>query len=392
MAFRNLRRRRLRTALTVSGIVVGIALMFVLLTLVAGMDVQVRQMVRAMGGADITIYNGTRGGMGEPWAMRSWGTLNESLTASIQEFPGVFAVSPQLTINGLINGTWSTINGISPASYSTVTGGLNVVEGNALQEDSTSVIVLGKTLAANLNATLGEFVAINTTASNGLNFKIIGIFETGMSFIDQTAYIPLEDAQNLTNQQGLVSSILVKCTDPNLVSDVANLISSQIEGLRVVTQTVMVQQASQMLNTMTFFFTSIGAVALTAGSVGVVNTMVMSVVERTREIGTLKAIGARNSTILRIFLTEALQIGLLGGVMGVISGIGASYALPIAMGGFFRGIPGQGRVSTPIITPAITPINIALCFMLGTIVGTLSGLYPALRAARMKPVEALRHV
>lgn len=391
IAFRNLGRRRLRTGLTVFGIVIGITVMFVLLTLVAGMDVQIRQMVRSMGGADITVYNGTRAEHGE-FFMRAAGTLNESLVQSIWEFPGVFAVSPQLTASGLVNGNGSTINGIDPVSYSTVTGGLNIIEGDSLQEDSINVVVLGKTLADNLNATLGEAVVIGTTTENGRNFTIIGIFETGMFLLDQAAYVPLDDAQNLTNRQGLVSSILVKSTDPNLANDVADSISSSIEGIRAVTQTAMVQQASLMLNTLTIFFASIGSVALAAGSFGIINTMLTSVMERTREIGTLKAIGARNSAVLRIFLTEALLIGLLSGAIGVVTGIGTSYIIPIVFGRFF-GTPGPGPSGfASMITPIITPFNIALCFALGAGLGILAGLYPAWRAARMKPVEALRHV
>jgi putative ABC transport system permease protein len=404
MAFRSLGRRRLRTGLTVSGITVGVAMMFILLSLASGMENQTTQMIRALGGADITVYNATtpgRGGFGGFFGVAR--TLNESLTQTIYQISGVYAVSPQLSFTGYVNGTRITLNGIDPTTYSAVTGGLNVVNGVSISENDE--IVLGKAVADSLNATVGENITVSTTTSGGHAFTIVGIYETGITFQELAGYISLKDAQNITNQQGLVTQILVKCQDPNFVSSVSDAISSSIPGVRATSPTSMVSQASQILNTLTMFFAVIGLVALFAGSFGVINTMIMSVSERTWEIGTLKAIGARDSEILKIFLTEALLIGLIGGGVGVIAGVALSYAFPMFTRGIFGtfggtpfGIGGvgfrgfRGGTSLFIIAPAITPLNIAFCFSLGALVGILAGLYPAWRAARMKPVEAFRHV
>jgi putative ABC transport system permease protein len=122
--------------------------------------------------------------------------------------------------------------------------------------------------------------------------------------------------------------------------------------------------------------------------------MVMSVSERTREIGTLKAIGARDSKILKIFLTEALLIGLIGGIVGITIGTVLSFIFPLFTRGILGASGGAGfgaRISGVIIAPAITPFNLVLCFSLGALVGVLAGIYPAWRAAKMKPVEALRY-
>jgi putative ABC transport system permease protein len=151
------------------------------------------------------------------------------------------------------------------------------------------------------------------------------------------------------------------------------------------------------------FLFSIGIVALIAGSFGVINTMTTSISERTREIGTLKAIGAKDGQILKIFMSEAVILGVVGGAIGVSTGILFSIFLPLLSGGLSGlSLPGlggglgrrilvggQGGVS---IAPAILPSTILLCFSLGLVVGVLAGLYPSWRAARMKPVEALRHV
>jgi len=397
MAMRSLRRRRLRTGLTVSGIVVGIAMTFVLLSLVAGVQGQTTTLIRALGGADITVSNSTTTGgelLGRPAQLAvPTPTLNESLTQSISQIPGVYAVSPELTFSGSVNGTRVTVTGIDPGTYSVVTTGLNVVNGTSLSSNVRQV-VLGKSVADHLNATIGGLVMVGTNSSDGQPFTVVGIFETGISFQELAAYVPLDYAQNMTEQQGLVTEILVKCVDPNDVSGVSSAITATIPGVRATSPTTLIQQASQLFNTLGLFFAVIGLVALFAGSLGVVNTMIMSVSERTREIGTLKAIGARDSKVLRIFLTEGLLIGLIGGTVGVIIGAILSFLFPLFTRGIFGAGGGAGfgsRLSGITLAPAITPFNIVLCFSLGALVGVLAGLYPAWRAARMRPVEALRY-
>ncbi|MEM2456124.1 MAG: ABC transporter permease [Candidatus Bathyarchaeia archaeon] len=150
LAVRNLKRRKLRTALTASGIVVGISMMFILLSLVSGMEVQARRMVRALGGADMIVSNSTsfRGGMGGGFfgTLPSLSTLDISIVDVIGGMPGVYAVSPQFSFSGSINGRRVTIYGIVPPLYDLVTGGLNIVEGRSLMENSSGEIVFGKAL------------------------------------------------------------------------------------------------------------------------------------------------------------------------------------------------------------------------------------------------------
>lgn len=416
LAARNLRRRRLRTALTASGIVVGVSMMFILLSLVSGMETQARSMVRALGGADITVSNSTsfRDRMSDGFfgALPSPSTLNASIAESIIGIPGVYAISPQFSFSGFINGRRVTVYGVEPSLYELVTGGLNIVEGNFLSKNSDGEIVLGRALMGFLNLTLGQTVSLSTSQEEeGRAFRIVGVFETGMIFQEYAGYITLTDAQNITGEYGLVTQILVKCEDPSIVSDVASLISSTVPGVRVITPASSIQQATQMLNTLTMFFATIGLVALFAGSFGVVNTMIMSVAERTHEIGVLKAIGARSSDIMKIFLVESLLIGIIGGGVGVAAGCILAYVFPTLTSSLFAsgaspfgmrnpfsnlgpGSPGRGGggMSIMLARPAITPMNIAVCFSLGALVGILAGLYPAWRASRMKPVEALRHV
>ncbi|MEM1507605.1 MAG: ABC transporter permease, partial [Candidatus Bathyarchaeia archaeon] len=222
LAVRNLKRRKLRTALTASGIVVGISMMFILLSLVSGMEVQARRMVRALGGADMIVSNSTsfRGGMGGGFfgTLPSLSTLDISIVDVIGGMPGVYAVSPQFSFSGSINGRRVTIYGIVPPLYDLVTGGLNIVEGRSLMENSSGEIVFGKALMELLNLTLGQTVSLSGgQESVERTFTIVGVFETGMVFQEYAAYITLIDAQNITGERDLVTQILVKCEDPSVV-------------------------------------------------------------------------------------------------------------------------------------------------------------------------------
>jgi putative ABC transport system permease protein len=372
----------------VSGIVVGVALMAVLLALLQGMNTQFTEMLRGIGGADITVYNATTPTREREFMIQPYDTINQSYADIIKNnISEVYAVSPTLAVNGVVNATQCTITGIEPDTYDAVTSGLNIMSGTSLPEGEGNAVVLGKVLSDSLGASIGDAVSIGTATTETKSFIVVGIFETGMSFLDRSCYIHLDVAQNLTEKHGLISTILVKCTNPDVVDYVANTIQIRIEGVRVVTQKILVQQVSQITNTLGVFVGAIGIVALIAGSFGVMNTMAMSVFERTREIGVLKAIGARNSTILKMFLAEASLIGILSGVVGCIIGVIAAFAFPI-----FSRVATRGSADIPLlVTPVVTPTILGIALALGLTVSILAGLYPAWRAARMKTVEALRH-
>jgi putative ABC transport system permease protein len=390
MAWRNLSRRRLRTGLTVAGITVGVALILVLLSLVAGIDAQVKSSIRSLGGADITVYNATITGARQSFFLGSSATLNESMVSDIAGLPNVYAVSPQSTEVVEVNSTLAPIWGIDPRTFDIVSGGLNLVEGREIAQNDTYVAVLGKGLQQLFNASLNDQVSLQGRPpfnSNNYNLAVMGVYETGVAVTDRGLYVPIGIVQNLTESQGRVTSILVKVDNPNNVEAVSSEISGLFPDVRVVTASTIATQASQLLNTLTVFFGALGVVALVAGSFGVINTMLISVVERTKEIGTLKAIGASELTVLKMFIFEAVILGCLGAVVGVAIGSASSFILSELS---FRLLPTAGRLPARI-SPVLTPVNVAVSLILGVASGVLAGLYPAWRAARMKPVEALRH-
>lgn len=400
MALRSLRRRKARTALTVSGIVVGVAMILVLLSLAAGTSTQTSQIIRTLGGADATIVNSTipTGGVAPraPADLRALfgptNTINESLVQTIGNMTGVYAVSPQLASIGYIDGSSALLYGIDPLTYSKATGGLNIISGNTLAASPENEIVLGNALAQRLNVTLGSSVTVGSNNTAGTDYTVVGIFETGNTFLERSGYISLPTAQNITGNNGRVTQIFVKADNPNLVAQITSQISATIPGVSAISPSTFTQSASQLTNTLTTFFTVIGLVALLAGGFGVINTMLMSISERTREIGTLKAIGARTGQIMKIFLSEAFVIGLIGALLGVAIGVLVNFLLPL-----FTGSAGVGRLGSGAalfrgaLSPVLTPYNLLLSLGLGVLVGVLAGVYPAWRASRMDPVEALRH-
>jgi putative ABC transport system permease protein len=316
--------------------------------------------------------------------------LNESLVGEIGNLPDVYSVSPESLEVVSADGALAPVWGIDPQTFDRTTGGLNIIDGRQLNVGDENAVVLGKELQQFLNLSLGDKLLVQGRPphdANNVSLTIVGVYETGQNIVDRGLYVQRGIVLNLTDSQGTVTSILVKVNDPNLVSSVSDEISTLFPETRVVTPANIIAQSSQLLNTLTLFFATIGFVALVAGSFGVINTMLISVFERTKEIGTMKAIGAKQTAVLKMFVYEAIAIGCLGGVIGLLIGGFSSFALSEFAG---RVLPAVGRVGARVV-PVLTLENLVLSFILGVATGTLAGLYPAWRAARMKIVEALRY-
>ena len=422
LALRSLRQRKTRTVLTVSGIVVGVAMILVLLSLAAGTSAQTSGLLRNLVGAEITVANGTTpgfnatvftgsggggpsggdagggfGGFGFQRIFGSGNTLPDTVTGEIGNITGVQAVTAQLSTSGSVNGNAVFLYGIDPATYSEATNGLNIANGTSLDPSSQeNQIVLESSLAANLNISVGDVVTVGSNSTDETNYTVVGLYSAGTTFgaSSRSAYITLANAQTIANKTGQVSEIYIKATDANLVQSLATVISSTISGVRVTTANSVTGTASTLSSTLSTFFTVIGLVALLAGGFGVVNTMMMSISERTREIGTLMAIGAKKAQVMKIFMSEAVIIGLIGGLAGVAIGAVVTLMIPSFTGGVAAG--GAGSAAAGLLpgrlAPTLTTFNLLLSFGLGTLVGVLAGIYPAWRSTKMDPVEALRHV
>jgi putative ABC transport system permease protein len=406
IVWRNLRKRRLRTALTVAGIAIGVGLLLSLLTISATGSRVATEVIGRLTGADIVVYNASRVPLGR-WvpAQRTWqlpgfggfGNLVDlSVYSAIASIPGVSVASPVISFRALLNSTATVVvYGVDPSTYTAVSS-IEVVEGSFLSDGGVAQAVVGKSLAEELGVSIGSCVELSYGNSTRV-FTVVGVFQTGERFQEYAVYVPLQLAQSLTGSAGRASQILVKCSDPRLVQDVAQAIRSLLPELAVFTPSAVVQRVQEAVGTVTTFFVSIGGVALVAGLLGVMNTMTMAVAERTREIGIMKAVGASEWFILRLFLLESAVIGAVGSVAGSALGVVLTYVVaPLllrarAVGGV--GLAGGlGRASAAVVQPAITPENVALALALGVAVGVVAGVYPAYRAARMRPAEAMRYV
>lgn len=319
--------------------------------------------------------------------------LNQSTVAEIAGLGGVYAATGQLSSTAYLNGQTVLLAGIDPSSYPLATNGLSIQSGTSLSTAPSDQVVISDTLAGQLSISVGSRVTLGPNSTGGAPYTVVGTFSSSTTFLDRSVYIPLSNAQGIAGEQGKVSEVYVKVVPQENASTVAAEIQDKVAGVRVVTSTNIATAVSSLTGTLTTVFAVIGFVALLAGGFGVANTMIMSVAERTREIGTLKAIGARSSQVLKIFIGEAFLIGVVGGAAGVAIGAATSLLLSSLGGGAGAGGLGRGaRLFSGVLAPAITPELVLLSLALGIGVGVVAGIYPAWRASRMDPAEALRHV
>jgi ABC-type antimicrobial peptide transport system permease subunit len=266
--------------------------------------------------------------------------------------------------------------------------------------------------AARLNdtviASVGDNVTLQMLVENSSSaylysktYTITGVLAeggtSGLTDFDFWAFIPLKTAENIPGIGETYQIILVKVNDSKNAANVANAIESKFPpySITVFVPSSLVSQVNNVLNLVTIFLLAVASISLIVAGVGIMNIMTVSVMERTREIGIMKAIGARSRTILSMFLTETMLIGIIGGIIGILMGYGLSYALAFGLSGFVQSsqqsglqAPGSQSLSiTPVFSPEWTVI--ALVFSIG--VCLIFGLYPARKAAKLDPVQALRY-
>jgi len=392
-AFSHLRHRGLRTWLTLLGIVIGISSVILLVGIADGMSQQVSERLDEFGTDIMTISGGSTAMRGPPGATDSTtssGKLTYDDLEVVERVDGVEVASPSLSVKVEVGYKKDlgdkTITGVDTATYLETSSLDEVAEGRYLEKGDTRVALISSRTA---ESGFSKPVGVNSVLElDGQKYRVVGVLDSGMGGMGGggSIMVPLEDAEDLAGDSiadGEISSISVKVAE-GYVSAVEDKIEWALMKSRRVTEddrdfSIMSSQAmeesiTEMLGTLTLFLGVVSGVSLLVGGIGISNTMFMSVLERTREIGVLKSLGATSGQIQGLFLMEAAMIGIAGGVLGLALG----WALIQLVAVF--GYPG-------VISPFMTAF--AVIFSAG--VGIVAGTYPAKEAAKVPAMVALRY-
>ena len=414
LAFKALRDRKVRSFLTILGIMIGSAIILALIASSSGLSTGIQAQVGKIGANTLTVSSA--GGFFAPGGSSS--TQSYKLTSqdvnTIRTFQGVSNVIPYYSQRATFaygsNSIQGELIGVDTGALSSMYKGLNLYSGSLPNSNDPSAAAVGYSIAFPTGSTdqLTTNQMITTTisgrTSTTLTFLAKGIFsEYGQvlfSNIDETVFISLQSAEIILKTQ-YFSGLYVMTDTAGDVTTVQQEIESYYgTQVRVMNAGSMVSSVESITSQLTVFLGSIGAVSLFVAAVGITNTMFVSVMERTREIGILKAIGYRPGQIMGMFLAEATLSGVVGGIGGTILG----YVLSFMIGGSLSGLsgfgmggggpPGQasrtsssGTTFTPVFSPEL--IAFSLLFPIG--IAVLAGLYPAWRASRMNAVVALKY-
>lgn len=366
--YKNLWRRPVRSGLTASGVAIAVAAVITLVGISRGFETELLK-VYEQHGTDLVVF---RAGV----AQRITSSLDSGLDKQIAALPNVAEVLPGLMdvvsledydLFGV------TVNGWPPdSSYFQQ---MHVVAGRPISNRDGRVVMLGSVLAKNLNKNVGDEVDV----IEGETFKVIGIYQSFNVFENGSMVMALDQLQKLMGRDGDITFFLVTAEDKDKASIEAlrDRIKHLAPGIEAMSGRDYADTAMELrLARSSAWLTS--AVALLVGAIGTLNTMVMSVFERVREIGLLRAVGWRRSRVMRMILCESLLLALIGAALGSAVAIAGTRALS-QMSLYARVVSGD-------VDPAVILQGVAIAVL----VGLFGGLYPAWRAARLLPTEALR--
>jgi putative ABC transport system permease protein len=393
ISIRALRRNKLRSILTALGIIIGVGAVIATVSIGNGAKAQVEAQVASLGQNIITVFPGTTtsGGMRGGWGSASSLTVEDAL-AIAEEIPGIVATSPevrdrqQVIANGL---NWNTtVNGQSPEILGIRSWPM--AEGTMFTDQdvrsANKVCVIGKTIADQVFPgmdPIGQTIRIRN-----LPFTILGVLSPkGFNYFgsdqDDVIIVPYTSAMKRVTRRDRLNSIVIQASSPDAMEriqvDVTDLLMQRRQGrepdFTVRNQMELAEAATATSRTMTLLLGAIAGVSLMVGGIGIMNIMLVSVTERTREIGIRMAVGAHGRDILLQFLIESIILSLMGGTLGILAGWGASEIL-------------SSYFDWPTLVSTTAVIG---AFAFSGMVGIFFGFYPARKAAQLDPIEALRY-
>jgi len=393
LALKNIKNRGIRSWLTMLGIFIGIAAVVALVSLGAALETAIsEQFVGELSPDRITISGKRLVGV------FGTGSFDDDDVDLISSIRGVADVVPRYSSFVRVKYRGDDDNYMisnipeesSDREMIYETYDLVAKEGRLIREGETRVIVIGSR-AADRRSFRTKLEVGDNIEIEGENFRVIGILEdTGNQMIDQAAFLPQDEMERLLDLEEY-HSIDVRVIYRDEIEEISQKIRNEIrddrdqdrgeEDFEVETALEAAEAVDDILNTIGIIVIGIALISLFVGGVGITNTMYMSVLERRKEIGIMKSIGAKNKNILSLFLFEAGLMGLAGGIIGSFFGLSLAYLSTLVVGGLFPMIDISITLSIPLLLGVV---------LFSFLVGTLSGILPAIQASKLNPVDALR--
>jgi putative ABC transport system permease protein len=396
VALSGLGTNKLRTALTILGLMIGVGSVIVLVAVGTGSSAAVQAQIDSLGANTLTITAApTLGGLFGSGSSSSLTLADANALGNRFEAPDVKSIAPVVT-DSSVTLTYGSST-YQPSTFVGTTPGYESARDYSIQygkwftnkqvKDKADVLVVGPTVAQELFGTsdpVGDNLEIDNTS-----FEIIGVTASkgsnGSTNLDDIAAAPVSTVQELLTGYGNINQILVQAKAADALSaaqtevtgilnqlDPVSAGSSSTSNFEVINQSSILQTSNSSNKVFTTLLAEVAAISLLVGGIGVMNIMLVSVTERTREIGIRKAIGARRRDILTQFLVEAVLVSIFGGATGVAAGL----------------IGAQFKIAG--VQPVVAPYSIGLAFGASVLIGLFFGTYPAWRAAAMRPIDALR--
>jgi putative ABC transport system permease protein len=403
IALRSLAANKMRSVLTMLGIIIGVASVIALMGVGRGASAAISSQITSMGTNLLFVSPGSTSSSGVRSAQGAATTLTYQDALALVDAdlaPAVAAVAPQMDAMGQVvyqgNNVNTRIMGVtadySPVRNATVQEGEFITQANVTAK--ASVVVIGANVSSSL-FTAGQDPIGQTIRINNISFKVVGVLTakggSGMGNQDDQVLVPITTAlarlsRNQTASGNSVSQISVQVTNKSQMDAAVQQIAAILQTRHHITgsddfsiqsQAELLSSATQITGILTLFLGGVAGISLLVGGIGVMNIMLVSVTERTREIGIRKAIGATRANVLSQFLSEATLLSVMGGVVGVALGVGLAHLV--------SGLSLGGSTITAVV--GLDSILLATGFSLG--IGVFFGIFPAFRAASLNPIVAL---
>ena len=387
-------RNKTRTTLSIIGIAIGIITIVALGLITGGLEESIQTSLNS-GGAEITVSGAVDNNTGSSI------NVEESYVNKLKNIPGVNDTAGIISITDTSSSGSTSVSDSSPANRDsslvsrssfhaggssrgglTINGiessklnliGISDINGSIYADGSNDVII-GKSLAETQRKSIGDTITVS-----GHKFTITGIYETGSMMTDNYIYGSYSTIKDLGDRT-YVNQILVKTNEGANDTQISDNIEETYPDLSTITSTEQMKMISTITSVLDLVSLAISLLAIIVGGIGIINTMVMTVYERTKEIGVLRAVGWKSRRILVMILGETLVLTMISAIVGIICGIGICEI----------GIRLLGSADT-MFSLAYTPDTFILAFSVAIIVGILGGIYPAYRASKLEPTEALRY-